>query len=499
MFDGIEMRVVSLWFPRLSSDRVLRQNGAALVERPFAVHHLEKNAERIRCLNHTAQKKGVHPGMSLADARAFCPDLVTRPADPASDGRLLEALRRWALRYCPWVGVEGRDGLNLNITGSAHLFGGEAALLADIRQRLLRAGIEVRIGLGDSRGAAWALAHHGEGVARPGAALDALGDLPVAALRLTEDERVGLERLGLRRVGALAAAARAPLARRFGAGLLLRLDQALGRQPEAITPLPPPPHYGVRLSLPEPIGLIGDLEAGARRLLERLCETLKAQEKGARKIVLTLARVDQESQKVELCLARALRDPDRILALLGRGLADVEAGFGIDMMRLEAVQVEAMPPEQLRSHGTPQVDRLDDLITRVGARIGLEHIHRFLPADSHIPERSFIVAAAAYSMPEGPWVAPRPRPIRMFPPEPVVSLGRFAGLAPPRRFRWRGMSLCTARATGPERLTPEWWLTDEAWDRGMRDYWRVETREGRRLWLYHTPQRPGWFAHGEFA
>ena len=61
------------------------------------------------------------------------------------------------------------------------------------------------------------------------------------------------------------------------------------------------------------------------------------------------------------------------------------------------------------------------------------------------------------------------------------------------------MRLSTARATGPERIAPEWWLEDDAWRSGIRDYWQVETRQGRRLWLYHTPQAPGWFVQGEFA
>lgn len=123
--------------------------------------------------------------------------------------------------------------------------------------------------------------------------------------------------------------------------------------------------------------------------------------------------------------------------------------------------------------------QLDDLISRIGTRIGLENVQRFLPADSHIPERSFIIAPAAYSKPERSWQAPRPRPLVLFPPEPIAAHGP----RPPERFCWRGMSLTTGRATGPERITPEWWLVDDAWQSGLRDYWRVETRQGRRLWM----------------
>lgn len=481
-----------MWFPRLASDRVLRGRP---VDGPFALTLKQANAERLYCLNMKAERQGLYRGMSFADARAFCSDLQSRPADPAGDARFLHVLRRWATRYCPWVGLEGDDGLVLDITGSAHLFGGEAVMLADMRQRLNRAGLSARIGLGDTRGAAWALAHFKEGKAEIGAPLEALANLPVAALRLEDTIVTALQRLGLRRVGDLEAAARAPLARRFGPDLLLRLDQALGRQPEQVIPLKEPPHYGVRLSLPEPIGLFDDVMAAISRLLDQLCAKLKAQEVGARVLCLTLRRVDQAAQTVELRLAGPLRDAARILPLFERGVGEVDAGFGIDQIRLEAVQVEPLPVHQVSHVSTGKADQLDDLITRIGTRIGLENVQRFLPADSHIPERSFLIAAAAYSEPGGPWVAPRPRPVRLFPPEPIAG----TGTRPPLQFRWRRMSLSTARATGPERIAPEWWLSDDNWRSGMRDYWHVETRQGRRLWLFYTPQNPGWFVQGEFA
>lgn len=483
MFDGMQRRVVSLWFPRLTSDRALRTRP---VDGPFALTLKQNNANRIYCLNSAAEARGLYRGMPFSDARAFCPDLISRPADVQADARFLDGLRRWATRWCPWVGPEGRDGLVLDVTGSAHLFGGELAMLAAMRTRVTRAGLAVRIGLGETRGAAWARAHFGEGAA--------LKDLPVAALRLEDDVVTALQRMGLRHIGQLAGSPRAPLARRFGPGLLLRLDQLLGQQPEQISPAADPPHYGVRMTLPEPIGLESDVMAGTKRLLERLCDKLRDQQSGARVLRLTLRRVDGGAQDVGLRLARPLRDPDRILPLFQRGVAEVDAGFGIDQMRLEAAQVDPLPPEQITHVSTRDPGRLDDLISRIGTRIGLENVQRFLPADSHIPERSFIIAPVAYSKPEGVWTHLRARPITLFPPEPIAATGP----RPPPRFRWRRIALTTGRVTGPERITPEWWLVDDAWQSGLRDYWRVETRQGRRLWMFYTPQNPGWFVQGEF-
>ncbi|MDP1667584.1 Y-family DNA polymerase [Phaeovulum sp.] len=486
MFDGMNRRIVCMWFPRLASNRVLR---ACPIDGAFALVARQGNAERLHCLNAQAERAGLHRGMGLADARAFCPDLISRPATPEADARFLATLRRWAIRWCPWVGIEGADGLVLDVTGAAHLWGGEAAMLADMRGRAARAGLDLRLGLGATRGAAWARAHCGT----PDQPLDSL---PVTALRLDGDTCTALERMGLRRIGDLAGAPRAPLARRFGPELLLRLDQALGRQDEPITPAPEPPHYGVRLTLSEPVGLLADAMAATERLLGALCAKLQAQNAGARRLVLTLFRVDRASQQVELRLAAPLRAPERILPLFERGLAEVDAGFGIDQIRLEATLVEPLPAQQTGLGATPQhVDRLTDLITRIGARIGLENVQRFLPADSHIPERSFLIVPAAYSAPESGWRGSPPRPLRLFPPEPIT----VTGSAPPARFHWRRMELHAARATGPERIAPEWWLADEGWRSGVRDYWRIDTRQGRRLWLFHTPQNPGWYVQGEFA
>ncbi|MBO9476639.1 DNA polymerase Y family protein [Shimia sp. R11_0] len=492
MFDGIQRRVVSLWFPRLASDRVLRR---CPVEAPFVLTLKQQNANRIYCLNLAASQQGLHPGMSYADARAFCPDLQSSVAHPEQDQRFLQLLCRWATRYCPWVGLEGEDGLVMDITGSAHLFGGEDVMLADMRSRLMRAGLSVQIGLADTRGAAWALAHYGEGIAQSGQTLAALSGLPVAALRIDEQMSTTLQRLGLRQIGELVQTARAPLNRRFGPALLRRLDQALGDQPEEVSPHIPPPHYAVRMTLPEPIGLLSDVMAGTERLLHQLCSKLKSQEMGARYLCLSLRRVDQGHQQVKLRLARPLRDAPRILPLFERGLSEIDAGFGIDMLRLEATQAERLPVQQISHVSDGGKDKLDDLISRLGTRIGLENILRFLPADSHIPERSFIMAPTAYSEPATGWSNLQPRPISLFPPEPIVG----TDVQPPKRFRWRRMYLTTGRATGPERIAPEWWLEDENWRSGLRDYWRVETTQGRRLWLFYTPQNPGWFVQGEFA
>ncbi len=332
-------------------------------------------------------------------------------------------------------------------------------------------------------------------IAPAGKSFPALAPLPVAALRLPPATCTRLQRLGIRTVADLVALPRASLARRFGAEVLLRLDQALGDIPEPITPLPPPAPFAFRMTLPEPIGLLKDIEAGLGRLLERLCARLNAREMGARRLVFTARRVDQGHVQAELRLARPMRDAARMAALFQRGLERLEAGYGIDQIRLEAVEFSPLPLRQLTTHSAKQPDALADVITKLGNRIGLDNITRFLPAASHLPEKSFSVVPAAYSEAGGSWPHSAPRPLVIFPPEPITGRGPH----PPARFCWRRLRFRVSRTVGPERIAPEWWFDHPEWRSGVRDYWRVLTEEGRRLWLFFTPQHPSWFVTGDFA
>ncbi|MBC7140345.1 MAG: DNA polymerase Y family protein, partial [Defluviimonas sp.] len=251
-------RLLSIWFPRLASDAALRTRPH---EGPFTLILRSGNVDHIHCLNTAAEAQGLRRGMALADARAICPDLATRPADLVREAAMLASLRRWAGRYAPMVGRDGADGLMADITGVAHLFGGEAELRADLQARLERASLSAKSAIAGAFGAAHALARHGGGIVPEGALAERLGSLPVSALRIDFETAEALRHLGLSRIADLISLPRAPLARRFGPGLVLRLDQALGAQPEPVAPDPDPPHFGVRMTLPEPIGLHSDVMA----------------------------------------------------------------------------------------------------------------------------------------------------------------------------------------------------------------------------------------------
>lgn len=487
-------RLLCIWFPRLASQASLRHRPA---QGPFALTLRRGNADHLHCLDPLAEAQGLSRGMPLADARAICPDLTTRPADLMAEIGALSGLRRWAMRYSPLVARDGSAGLAADITGVAHLFGGEEALCQDLQDRLLRARLDGISAIADTRGAAHAMARHGGGILPPGQISARLTALPVAALRIDHGTAEALDRAGLCRIADLIAQPRAPLARRFGQGLLMRLDQLLGHQPEPLDPEAEAPAFGIRITLPEPIGLQSDVAAALQRLLERLCARLAAHHRGARRLRLELRRVDRATATAEIGLARPMRDPARIAPLFAPALSQIDAGFGIDALRLTAPLTEAQAPAQIALTAQERhQDALADLLSRLGNRVGFDAILRPLPADSLVPERGFLLAPAAFSRP-GDWPAPSLRPLLLGGPEPLQAQARNG--TPPGSFGWSGRVLTTLRASGPERIAPEWWLDDPDWRSGLRDYWQVETRQGPRLWLFHTPQSPAWHIAGEFA
>lgn len=555
-----DRRILSLWFPRLAVERALRRRGVVLPG-PFAVVGEVNGAQVLSSLNPEAEARGLSQGQPLRDAMAICPTLGTVPADPRGDALFLTALRRWLGKFSPWIAEDPVASMLLDLTGCAHLAGGEEALLDQIADECDAMGLTLRAAIAETVGAAWAMARfagqvavagpagrrsgdaiaqeahatRSKAVPRPvweraaparpaaprwvivpqGGVRQALAPLPLAALRLDPDVVEGLVRLGLRSVDDLAALPRQGVARRFGMPVLRRLDQAMGLTAEPVTPARLPLHFAARLSFPDPIGLLGDVQAGVDRLLPVLCARLNAQSRGARRLRLQAFRVDGEVQVVEVGLARASDRVESLRPLLALKLEDIDAGFGIDMLRLEAILTEPMMATQYRApvekpgDGTQAVRgsveheaALDQLIGKLGTRMGPDAVVRMHPADSHLPERGFVILSAAWSRPYGTDWPERgvPRPLMLLGPEPVAV--PTEGAAVPGTFRWRRREWAVRMAMGPERLAPEWWLDRPEWRSGVRDYWRMETEQGARLWLFYAhggEVSGGWFCHGIFA
>ena len=481
---------------------------------PLVLAGRRGQAQRLVALNAAATALGLVPGLGLADAQARFPALRVLPEDPAADGHLLEALADRAERWTPLVALDAPDGLLLDITGCAHLFGGEAALATAIRRHVAGLGFSVRVAVAGTVGCAWALARYGrQAMVAAGAEAALLAPLPLACLRLAGETVAGLAEAGLETVGDLIARPRAPLAARYGAGLLRRLDQALGAVDEPISPRRPVADHLVERRLAEPVSLETQVLGLIECLGDSLGAGLEAEGRGATRLEASLFRVDGVQRRLAVGAGRPLRRGAEIARLFAERLAgageDWDAGFGFDLIRLAAVETARLAPEQPdleAGAGVAAEAAFDLLLDRLGARLGPDRLRRPAAADRHHPERAAALVPAGVT----PAGAPPPeqdsripaRPYRLLArPEPVEAMAEVPD-GPPRRFRWRGRLHEVARAEGPERIAPEWWRTGG--DGPTRDYFRVETAEGARLWLYRAglfgqeTERPSWYLHGFF-
>ncbi len=477
----------------------------------------ESNTQRVAALDARARGLKLKPGMGVAEARALHPFIEVVEEAPEADRRLLEGLADWCDRYTPLVALDGGDGLFLDITGCAHLFGGERAMLDDLLLRFLQQGFDVRAGLASTPGAAWAAARFGQAsVVADGEEEDLLAPLPLAALRLQPETRAGLESVGLRTCGAIAAAARAPLVRRFGRDVVLRLDQALGHVREAISPRLPVPPLSAERMLAEPIGQLDDIEMLVMLLAIQLKRDLERRGEGAERLQLNLFRVDGAVNRITVGASRPLREPHVIQKLFHERLtglgADIDAGFGFDLVRLCVLVAGRLDVSQADLHGMASDTGSDIALfaDRVRARLGEAAILRPRLVESHLPERAAVPVPfaqvpsfAGLKAVVQAEVIEKERPVRIFDlPECVEVTAAEIPEGPPQQFRWRRGFYRIVRSEGPERIAPEWWREEAS---ETRDYFRVEDESGRRYWLYRqglygvSEAPPRWFMQGMFA
>ncbi len=495
---------------------------------PFALVERGPHGIALTSLNAAARAAGLRPGQRHADARAMVPGLATAAADRPADLAALERLAHWCLRWSPGVAVDaygpGLDGVFVEVAGSAHLFGGEAGVLADMAARCAGAGIAVRLGLADTSGAAWGAARFGSRATTlvpSGATRAAAGVWPLAALRLDPLTLARAARLGFRTVADLDGMPRGGLARRFrdgdGLGLVRRLDQMFGVEGEALDFIVAAARHEARAVFAEPVIDMSGVAAHLPALLDRLAADLAVAGLGATALDLTAFRIDGGTTALAVRLGTASRDT-RVWARLleTRGLDRLDLGFGIDAMRLVAPHVEPLVAIQV-DHGTSEAtgEPLANLVDRLAARLGGDAIRVARPRARWLPERAehWLPAQDAPPPPvllpgltADPAAAPRPL-LLLDPPEPVEATAMVPDGAPVQ-FRWRRVVRRVARAEGPERLAPEWWReTGRRAPRRTRDYYRVEADDGARYWLFReglygwedAARAPTWWLHGLFA
>jgi len=504
-------RFLSLWFRHLLTDDAARRRPALLMA-AFVLAAPDHGRMVVTAANYLAQAQGIQTGMVVADARVLLPGLEVLDDQPERAGQLLRAMALWCIRFTPVAAIDLPDGLILDISGCAQLWDGEAPYLAQIVATLrdngptVRSkGYDVRGAIADTIGAAWAVARYGRTtpIIEPGATIDALLPLPVPALRLDPGVTNRLARLGLYKVRHIAGMARQALRSRFGNDLLLRLDQAFGREAEVIEPVIPVVPYIERLPCLEPIVTATGISIALARLLEALCTRLQQDGKGLRAAVFKGYRLDGKVVQAGIGTHRATHHVPHLLKLFEDKIAMLEPDLGIDLFTLEAPtvdDVEARQPSIWSGTTGLQDPRLAELVDRVANRFGKGCIHRYLPAEHFWPERAFVPANSFDDLALTAWALTRPRPIHILATPESIEVAAPIPDYPPMHFRHQGQLRKVVRADGPERIEPEWWIDGAR----HRDYYAVEDESGVRYWIFRSgpytglPSSP-WFLHGFFA
>ena len=534
--------IIHVWFPHLAAER-LRRGGAVPDGVPLVLTATHNNgtgrgtgrgAELVESVCCLARRCGLHVGMRLTDARALRPHLISHAGDAVADADDLLHLARWARRYCPLTApapaesvgsgaaiAHDGNGLWLDVAGAAHLQGGIRRLLADMAWRLRRAGLTARIAVAPTCGAAWALARYGgvaqryactrTGAPAPRHLAGLLADLPLAALRLDGTVCTAMASSGLRRIGDITTLPRAPLAGRFGAAVTTRLDAALGHVNESFTPIAPPRPRLAMLNFAEPIAAPTDIHAAIDQLIDELSLILQQHGVGARRLQLGWQRVDGVVRGHDVHLSRPNRDAAGFRRLLADAGEAINPEFGLERIWMEAHGCSPQAPVSAAfGEGMSVAESRASLIDRLVARLGHGAVLRIKPRDCWQPEAAQYMAypdmeqagfddrmnASAHCL------TAAPRPIRLLAHPHRLAVVALLPDHPPAQFVWQKRTHRIVRASGPERIAPQWWHA--AAGTRTRDYFRLQDDRGAGFWVYREglPERgedPDWFLHGFFA
>ncbi|HMC99925.1 MAG TPA: DNA polymerase Y family protein, partial [Ferruginibacter sp.] len=434
----MQKRFVSIWFRYLKTDWFIRRQ-PSLQHIPFVLVTPDHGRMIVTAANNLAEKEGVFAGMVLADASAIIPELQSFDDEPDRAEKLLTAIGEWLIRFTPLAAVDLPDGIILDISDCAHLWGGEKQYLSDIFKRLKNFGYHVQLAIADTIGTAWAVARYDRDslIIEPGQQMTALLSLPAAALRIDKEIVERLEKLGLRQIGQFINMPRTALRRRFGQDILMRLDQSLGYADEMLQPVIPIEPFQERLHCFDPIVTATGIEIALNRLLDGLCGNLMKEEKGLRMATLKCFRVDGKVEQISIGTNHPTHNNKHLFKLFELKIETIEPALGIELFILEALKVEALSPLQERLWNDAR--GLDDtglceLLDRIAGKLGSDHIQRFVPDEHYWPERSFKQAGSITESPAASWKLARPRPLQILSTPEAIEVTAPIPDYPPMNF-----------------------------------------------------------------
>lgn len=448
--------------------------------------------------------------MPLAEARALLHSTPhVEPLSPLSDAHGLRRLAGWAYRYVPRVAIDGADGLLLDARGCERMYGGIDRLARGLLVRLCRAGIAAQLAAAPTFGSAWALARFGGPVltlTRRESLDAALAPLPIEALRLAPGTVEALRAVGVERIEQLRALPRSALASRYGPDVLLRLDQAVGTAIETIDPVQPRWPIQADRRFDGPTDRPEAIAFTARELVGQIAALLASKHRGSLSLRVELTRSDLEPVFILVRTSQPCADAGHLWKLLAPKIEQAHLGFGVEGVRVLVLRSRRLRDSQSacwpgHDHEPVELSRLLDTLQ---ARLQPGQVCRPVAVESHLPERAFGLVPAD-ERPKLP-IAPEgalDRPTLVLADPVPIDASVLLPDGPLVTFRTGGVTHRVRSCLGPERIADEWWRS-AASASAERDYFRVQTDDGRWVWLFRethagTGQRDRWFIHGEWS
>lgn len=492
-------RVLCVWLPDFPIQRL--NNELPETKSAACVLYVESgNQAQVVIASALAQRHGVHPGMSLAEAQALIESALFLPHDANVDSRELRNLAGLCYHYSPFVGFELSGEIHclvLDISGCGHLFGDESGLARKLVIDLAERGYFAHVAAANTIGAAWAIARYGHctGPDRR------LRSLPVEALRIPDRLVTQLREFDLCRIGQLSALPKDSLPSRFGNLLSERLGQLYGRCNELIVPVSQPEPARATWTTEESISGRQAVQYVCPDLLTEILDTLKSRGEGLLKLTLLLKSDSAEPISVEIRLARPDNSLPHVLKLLELKLETISIPERLHTVVLEASAVATLQTRQRGLFAELQEPaetnrEVRGLVERLSTRLGEDAVVRPHLLPEAIPEQSVgfspLSGTTSQAHPDPASTMAAARPLILLPqPQPVqVSLDGKQ----PAGFCWNRHHYRIVRATEAECFATAWWQ-----DSGsiQRDYFRVETSNGAQLWIFRDKHRQ-WFLHGLF-
>lgn len=374
-----------------------------------------------------------------------------------------------------------------------------------------------------------------------GQTIPALAMLPVGALRIDPKVTRELAYVGVHHVKDLLHLPRASLAGRFGDDVLKRIDQATGELPEPLVPYQPPRALAETVRLTAPTDRRDQLEHMIEEVLAIFCRQLDQQGKGVRCIHLTFncpdcdqsteGRNRDASVTESISLSKVTRSRSHLQKLVRVLVDQLQFPGKFDAVTMWTQELEQLDDTQrsLFDHREQSEESMADLLDRLAVRLGKNAVVMPQPVSEYQPEHAFRYAPVNHAR-EAKTAKEKPRndeprhanairPLRLLQrpreigvtviAEPSLTLQvvqpdvehqtsdhdrALDTVGAPQQLRFHGQTHDITLVVGPERIETGWWRGPHT----RRDYYRVRTNNGQKLWIFQNLDTERWFLHGWF-